>query len=126
MDTLKQGMPNSIHILADFSGCQNNLLTSCLDGEKILLKAINDSGLSSILIKSHQFSPEGYTAAALLTESHISLHTWPEFKSVQIDIFTCGEHEKAEKAYQSLKKSFKPTNISEKILFRNLADIKER
>lgn len=41
---------------------------------------------------SHQFSPQGVTALALLAESHISIHTWPELGYAAVDIFTCGRH----------------------------------
>lgn len=115
--------PNSIHIIADFSGCRSDLLETSIKGEEILSQTVAESGLSCILIRHHQFEPIGYTAAALLAESHITLHTWPEFKSVQIDIFTCGSHEKARSAYESLKRIFAPEKIAEQILFRKLTHI---
>ncbi len=116
-------MPNSIHIIADFSGCDINLLEAGSRGEEILAKTVSESGLTCILIRYHQFEPSGYTAAALLTESHITLHTWPEFKSVQIDIFTCGSHEKARSAYETLKKIFAPEKVAEQVLLRKLTEI---
>lgn len=116
-------MPEAIHIIADFTGCQAELLESGVKGEEILAAAVRESELSCILIRSHQFSPSGYTAAALLEESHITLHTWPEHSSVQIDIFTCGSQERARKAYSSLKAVFKPQNIAERILHRSLNQI---
>jgi len=115
--------PNSIHIIADFSGCISDLLETSIKGEEILARAVAESGLSCILIRHHQFEPIGYTAAALLAESHITLHTWPEFNSVQIDIFTCGSHEKARLAYETLKRIFAPEKIAEQILFRKLTHI---
>jgi S-adenosylmethionine decarboxylase len=42
---------------------------------------------------SHQFSPQGVTAICLLSESHISIHTWPEKGEAAVDVFTCGESE---------------------------------
>ncbi|HNW10347.1 MAG TPA: adenosylmethionine decarboxylase [Candidatus Rifleibacterium sp.] len=117
--------PDAIHIIADFSDCQAELLEHSHTGEMILQKAIESSGLSCVLIRSHQFKPSGYTAAALLTESHITLHTWPEHQAVQIDIFTCGSHDKARKAYDKLKDEFKPGQIAEKILFRRLNSLAE-
>lgn len=116
-------MPDSIHIIADFSECPLEKLESGLTGEAVLAETVGKSGLNCILIKSHQFDPTGYTAAALLTESHITLHTWPEFLSVQIDIFTCGNHDKARKAYDVLKQLFAPRQISERILHRSLQQI---
>jgi S-adenosylmethionine decarboxylase len=119
-------MPNSIHIIADFSGCPLELLEYGKSGDKILEQAVQESGLNCVLIRYHQFSPVGYTAAALLTESHITLHTWPEYESVQIDIFTCGSHENAKKSYQILKRIFKPGKICEKTFYRKLNNITEQ
>ncbi len=117
--------PDSIHIIADFSACRPEPLKNSHTGEMILQKAIETGNLSCVLIRSHQFEPSGYTAAALLTESHITLHTWPEHLAVQIDIFTCGSHENARKAYELLKQEFKPGQIAEKILFRRLSSLSE-
>ena len=43
-------------------------------------------------IQSHKFQPQGVTAVALLAESHISIHTWPENGMAICDVFTCGDH----------------------------------
>ena len=117
--------PNSIHIIADFQGCSKEHLVHAPEGEKILQQTVDESGLNCILIRYHQFEPQGYTAAALLIESHITMHTWPEHNSVQIDIFTCGSHGKALKAYEILKAILKPSDISDKILYRSLNKIIE-
>ncbi len=119
-------MANSIHIIADFFNCPIDLLENGVDGEKILARTVNESGLSCILIRYHQFEPGGYTAAALLAESHMTIHTWPEHKSAQIDIFTCGSHEKAEKAYEVLRKILRPQKVSHKFLLRSLDKIEEK
>ena len=42
---------------------------------------------------SHKFEPQGVTAVAMLSESHISIHTWPEKGEAAVDIFTCGDCE---------------------------------
>jgi len=49
-----------------------------------------------------RFHPQGVTAFALLTESHISIHTWPELRYAAIDVFTCGEHTMPERAFGHL------------------------
>jgi S-adenosylmethionine decarboxylase len=121
----KMKTPNSIHIIADFSGCPAELLELRQQGEEILRLTIEKSGLSCVMIRSHQFEPSGYTAAALLTESHITLHTWPEHAAVQIDIFTCGSHDRARAAFSELKTLFRPLKVAEKILFRRLDSLSE-
>ena len=117
--------PDSTHILADFRNCDANTLIKSEVGETIVKRAVNDSGLCAVDVKSYQFQPQGYTVAALLTESHITLHSWPEYNSVQIDIFTCSSHEKCRKAYLSLKKAFNPKDVAVKCFMRNLETIVE-
>ena len=55
---------------------------------------------------SHRFSPQGVTALALLAESHISIHTWPENRYAAADIFTCGESADPERACKFLVEAF--------------------
>ena len=43
---------------------------------------------------SNKFEPQGVTAIALLAESHLSIHTWPEAHYSAVDIFTCGQNMK--------------------------------
>ena len=47
---------------------------------------------------THQFQPQGVTGLALLAESHISIHTWPESGYAAVDVFTCGDHTMPEQA----------------------------
>lgn len=47
--------------------------------------------LNILKVADHHFSPHGYTAVYLLSESHMSFHTWPENKLIAFDLFTCGE-----------------------------------
>jgi len=107
--------PNSIHIIGDFFHCPQGALEKCRSGEEILADTVKRSGLHAILIKSHQFDPTGYTAVAMLTESHITLHTWPEHGTVLVDVFTCGDPRAAEKAFILLEEHFKP-ELSEKTI----------
>ena len=54
---------------------------------------------------SNKFEPQGVTAIALLAESHLSIHTWPESNYSAVDIFTCGQNMKPEKACKYLIKA---------------------
>lgn len=47
---------------------------------------------------SHSFHPQGVTALGLIAESHVAIHTWPEFGYAAVDVFTCGEKASAERA----------------------------
>ena len=75
------------------------------------------AGAKLINLVTHSFKPQGVTGLALLAESHISIHTWPEIGYAAIDVFTCGDHTMPEKACKLLVKDFLAKNFS----FKNIA-----
>ena len=68
---------------------------------------------------SNKFEPQGVTAIALLAESHISIHTWPESNYSAVDIFTCGQNMMPELASQYLIESLMAQEYSLRIIQRN-------
>ena len=68
---------------------------------------------------SNKFEPQGVTAIALLAESHISIHTWPESNYSAIDIFTCGQNMLPELASQYLIESLKAEEHFLRVIERN-------
>ena len=65
----------------------------------------------------HEFEPQGLTALYLLTESHFSIHTWPEKSQLRIDLFSCSDPSKCEKGTEYLRNEFKNADIQvEKII----------
>ena len=75
------------------------------------------AGATLINLVTHSFKPQGVTGLALLAESHISIHTWPEIGYAAIDVFTCGDHTMPEKACKLFFKDFLAKNFS----FKNIA-----
>ena len=68
---------------------------------------------------SNKFEPQGVTAIALLAESHISIHTWPESYYSAVDIFTCGQNMLPELASQYLIEALKAEEHSLRVIERN-------
>ncbi len=68
---------------------------------------------------SNKFEPQGVTAIALLAESHISIHTWPESNYSAVDIFTCGQNMMPEYASQYLIEALNAEEHSLRIIERN-------
>lgn len=70
---------------------------SLLDNEHFLRDLLENAaeacGAHVLQSMSHQFQPQGVTAICLLSESHISIHTWPEKGEAAVDVFTCGDSE---------------------------------
>ena len=80
------------HVLADLSNCQKELISSVDFVKKTLEEAVVKAGATIISSRFHQFTPIGVSGIILLSESHCSIHTWPEEQYAAIDIYTCGEH----------------------------------
>jgi S-adenosylmethionine decarboxylase len=98
------------HILLDFSGAQH--LTDADYIEHALRKAAEACGAMILDIKLHSFGEGGgVTGVALLAESHISIHTWPETGFIALDVFMCGNCD-ARKAVEPLKELFQPQKMN--------------
>ena len=71
-------------------------------------------------ISSHKFDPHGVTAIALLAESHISIHTWPENGMAVCDVFTCGDHTNPRSGATYMYEAMGATDIVSEIFTRPL------
>jgi len=104
------------HIIADFYGVEQ--LDNIELMEQALTQASEIAGATLLHIHLHTFSEGGgITGVALLAESHISVHTWPELKYAAFDAFMCGDA-KPEKAIELLKNTFQPARVEIKDILR--------
>ena len=78
------------HFLLNLYGCSLVLLNDEQFLIDLLENAAIASGASVLKTVSHKFDPQGITAICLLSESHISIHTWPEEGKAALDVYTCG------------------------------------
>ena len=81
------------HILFTLKGCPFELLDNKEFIRMLLYKATQESKSTLLNLAVHKFDPQGVTCIAMLSESHISIHTWPEKGEAAVDIFTCGDAE---------------------------------
>ena len=79
------------HYLLNLYGCSFGPLNDQHYLADLLEDAANASGATVVKTIFKKFEPQGVTAICLLSESHISIHTWPERGEAAVDIFTCGE-----------------------------------
>jgi S-adenosylmethionine decarboxylase len=90
------------HCILELYDCNHERL----DDEAFLRNAITSAakraGATLLHLVTHHFEPQGVTGLALLAESHISIHTWPESGYAAVDVFTCGDHTMPERACQVL------------------------
>ena len=109
----------SKHILIELYRCDFEKLND----ESFLRCALNRAAklakATVLNLISNKFEPQGVTAIALLAESHISIHTWPESNYSAVDIFTCGQNMLPELASQYLIEALKAEEHSLRIIQRN-------
>ncbi len=104
--------PTGRQLLAEFIYCSSKALNNKKALDRILRQGIKESGLTLISISGKQFYPVGVTSIALISESHIAIHTYPEAGHASIDIFTCANGSKKVNSLLSfLKSKLKPKNI---------------
>ena len=98
------------HLLLELYGCNREKLNDELYLRCQLNSAAKLANASVLNIVSNKFEPCGVTAIALLAESHLSIHTWPESQYSAIDIFTCGRNMKPKLASQFLIECLEASN----------------
>jgi S-adenosylmethionine decarboxylase len=95
------------HCIVELYGCPRELLND----ESFVQDALREAtsfGLATLMgAVSQKFHPQGVTALALLAESHISIHTWPEHGYAAADIFTCGDRANPQRAADFLIRKFR-------------------
>ena len=78
-----------VHITLDILGTAKEYSQSFY--EKLIYKIAKAAKVEVLNISQHKFEPQGFTMVALLAESHMSFHTFPEKKVISFDFFTCGK-----------------------------------
>jgi S-adenosylmethionine decarboxylase len=97
------------HLIVDLWGASR---LDDIDFIEATLKACVDAAEATLLhIHLHHFTPNlGVSGVAVLAESHISIHTWPEYDYAAMDIFMCGDA-KPENAVDVLREAFQPDRV---------------
>lgn len=102
------------HWLLDLSECQApaTLLKDALVLKPLMVQAARTAGMHVVGQVFHQFTPSGVTGAVILSESHLTVHTWPESNFVAIDVYVCDFNQtnraKGEQLAQALTQLFAP------------------
>ncbi len=120
--------PYGNQFIAELIHCSKGILNDKTGLEQILKIGIKQCNIGLKSISSHQFKPIGVTVVAIVSESHIAIHTYPEARHVSVDIFTCSsDPAKSHELLHFLNNSFKPkTSRIIQILRGNPLEIKEK
>ena len=108
------------HILAEFFECDPNVLNNPELVEKYMLEAALECGATVVNKCFHLFAPHGVSGVVIISESHLAIHTWPEYGYAAVDLFTCGEKCDPKVAYEFLKEKFNSKDTKYSQLNRGL------
>ena len=100
------------HLLVELQGCNSKLLNDLKKVEDILVAAAKEANATVIESRFHKFSPFGISGVVVIAESHLSIHTWPEYGYAAADVFTCGDVLQPQVAIHYLIEKFQSTNPS--------------
>lgn len=95
------------HIIVEYYDCSPDALNDVVHIEKSMEGAARDAGATIINSTFHHFSPYGVSGVVVIEESHLAIHTWPEYGYASVDLFTCGDTVDPWISYQILKDAFK-------------------
>jgi len=89
--------PIGHHYIVEASGCDPKIIASVEKVQQILVKAAEISGAQVWSVSFSKFPPYGVSGVVVISESHISTHTWPEYRYGAMDFYTCGDNVDPEK-----------------------------
>ena len=114
------------HILVEFHGCSADILNDVPRIEQSMLEAAKQAGATIINSVFHHFAPFGVSGVIVIQESHLAIHTWPEYRYAAVDLFTCGDTVNPWVSYDKLKKAFEAEHGSAIELNRGQLDLLKR
>jgi len=100
------------HLLLELKDCDVGLLNDMDYLREALIEVARFIGATVIKDSFHRFSPQGISGIVIIAESHISVHTWPEYSFAAVDVFTCGEVIEPAKAVKPMAEKLKAKSTS--------------
>lgn len=113
------------HVLAEFYGCSPDVLNDTVQIEQIMVNAALEAGAEIREVVFHKFSPQGVSGVVVISESHLAIHTWPEFGYAAVDVFTCGTTVDPWVSCHYLKRQFTAEQMAAKEIKRGIFESNE-
>jgi spermidine synthase len=114
------------HILVEFYDCSPELMNDVVHIENSMVAAAETAGATVINSTFHHFSPYGVSGVVVIQESHLAIHTWPEYGYAAVDLFTCGDSVDPWVSYKYLKDAFEAGHGSSMELRRGQLSLLKR
>src|SRR3954453_6856805 len=79
------------HLLLELFDCDSDAITSLESVKGALVEAAKRAQATIVDVVFHEFNPFGISGVVVIAESHLAIHTWPEYRYAAVDVFSCGE-----------------------------------
>ena len=109
-------------LIVEFYGCDFKGLNDKEMLRQALVQAAAEAGATVVTDVFHEFNPHGISGVVVIAESHLAIHTWPEFGFAAVDLFTCGDDISPDLAMKYLKTKLKADHVSIIELKRGILD----
>jgi S-adenosylmethionine decarboxylase len=110
------------HILVEYYNCDEDILNNHKLIEKLMVDAAKKAKATVVESVFHMFNPYGVSGAVVISESHLTIHTWPEFGYASVDLFTCGSHVNPWIAFDYLLEGLKAEKSESTEIARGMVD----
>ncbi len=100
------------HLLIDLKDCNPEILDNLEEVRDAMVSAAREAQATIVDVSFNEFNPIGISGMVIIAESHLSIHTWPEYGYAAVDIFTCGDQIEPQVAAQYLIERFRCKNAS--------------
>ncbi len=100
------------HLLLELHDCSSEILNNLETVKAVLVEAAKRAEATIIDVIFHEFNPFGISGVVVIAESHLSIHTWPEYRYAAVDIFSCGDTLKPAEAAAYLVEQFQASRAS--------------
>jgi S-adenosylmethionine decarboxylase proenzyme len=109
-------------IVVEYYGCNPELLNDVAFIKRSMRDAALASGATIVQEAFHLFNPHGVSGVVVIAESHLAIHTWPEYGYAAVDLFTCGDDVSPDAAFEHLKSSLRAQTFTAFEMKRGILD----
>ena len=106
------------HVMGNLYSCNASKLSDVSYLIDVVKNAAKVGNMTLLDIKSWKLG-EGVSVVGIVLESHISIHTWPEYRFATVDVYSCGAHTNPEKAFKYIASALEASKVKVKIINRN-------
>ena len=110
----------------EYYRCDPEILNDVSAIKRAMREAANLAGATIVQEAFHLFNPHGVSGVVVIAESHLAIHTWPEYGYAAVDLFTCGDDVDSELAFIHLKSELQANDYTAVEMKRGLLNTKEK